>query len=213
MQRLHSDPGLLICPDFTANAYSVSRLSLVSPTTTDTQAADLLRTVWATTNTALCAQWQQQVVKDEHLRREHQRLTGEENDRHREALRLDEEAAKSDEKKKNRSKHLLIPLRPRPDYTDDEIMVSDFALRKIDTGHYVELYYWTNGGLADAHANYRTQDNEGMVLTTGEDGSTVWVNVGLTKPSSKVVADRHLSTVEFAQAVPHMIKALEEYDW
>ncbi|KAG2754610.1 hypothetical protein P692DRAFT_20845270 [Suillus brevipes Sb2] len=213
MDRLHSDPGLLVCPDFMADPYRASRLSLVTPMITEAQAADLLRVVWVTTNDGLRAQWLQQVADDERLHADQQRLAEEERVRHRETLRLDEEAAKEDEKKKNRSKHLLIPLRPRPDSADDEIMVSDFALRKIDKGHYVELYYWTNAGVADAHANYRTRDDEGMVPTTGDDGSTIWVSAGMTKPSSKVVADRNLSSVEFAQAVPRMIKAMEEYDW
>ncbi|KAG1891647.1 uncharacterized protein F5891DRAFT_986681 [Suillus fuscotomentosus] len=213
MNRLHSDPGLLACPDFMSDPYSVSRLGLVTPTTTEIQAADLLREFWVTTNDALRAQWQQQTLDDECLHLEQQRLADDENNRNQETLRLEEEAAKNDEKKKNRSKHLLIPLRPRPDSADDEIMVSDFALRKIDKGHYVELYYWTNAGVADAHANYRTRDDEGMVPTTGDDSSTIWVSAGLTKPSSKVVPDHNLSTVEFAQAVPRILKTMEEYDW
>ncbi|KAG1856830.1 hypothetical protein C8R48DRAFT_674802 [Suillus tomentosus] len=104
-------------------------------------------------------------------------------------------------------------MRPRPDATDDKVLVSDFALRKIDKGHYVELYYWTNIGIQEAHSTYRTRDDEGMLPTTNSDGSTVWVTAAGAKPSSAVIADRNLSTVEFAQAVPRLIAALEEYDW
>lgn len=213
MDRLHSDPSLLVCPDFTSNAYSASRLSLVSPTISNAQVADLLCAVWVTSNDALHAQWQQQLVGDERLHSKQERLAEEDRERHRGTLRLDDKTAKNNEKKKNRSKHLLIPLHPRPDTMDDEIMVSDFALQKIDKDHYIELCYWTNGGIVDAHANYRTRDDEGMVPTTGEDGSTVWVSATLTKPSTKVAVDRNLSTIEFAQAVPRIIKALEDYDW
>ncbi|KAG1853195.1 hypothetical protein DFJ58DRAFT_642548, partial [Suillus subalutaceus] len=144
---------------------------------------------------------------------EEQRLAEEETECQQQALCLEEEATKVDEKKKNRIKHLPIPIRPRPDSTDDEVLVSDFALCKIDKGHYVELYYWTNIGLQEAHSTYRTRDDEGMIPTAGEDGSTVWINAAVAKPSSRVIADRDLSTVEFAQAVPCMISALEEYDW
>ncbi|KAG2138546.1 hypothetical protein DEU56DRAFT_701523, partial [Suillus clintonianus] len=208
MDRLHSDPSLLVCPDFMSDPYRVSRASLVTPTNTEAQAAETLRVVWVTTNNTLCAQWQQQVVEDERLRTEQQCQAEEEAERQQQALRLKEEVTKADEKKKNCSKHLVIPVRPRPDTTDDAALVSDFALRKIDKGQYVELYYWTNIGLQDAHCSYRTRDDEGMVPTTGEDGSTVWVNAGGTKPSDGVVADRNLSVVDFTQAVPRMIATL-----
>ncbi|KAG2089433.1 uncharacterized protein F5147DRAFT_780602 [Suillus discolor] len=101
MNRLHSDPSLLPCPDFEADAYSVSRLTLVSPTTTDAQAADLLCAVWVTTSEALRAQWTQQVADDQRLHLEHQHLAEEENVRLSETICINEEAAKNDEKKKN----------------------------------------------------------------------------------------------------------------
>lgn len=213
MQRLHSDPSLLVCPDFLTDPYQASRASLVTPTITEAHAADLLRAVWITTNNALRAQWQQQLVDDERLQAEQIRLAEEAAEHLQQTLRLEEETTKADERKKNRSKHLPIPMRPRPDATDDEVLVSDFALRKIDKGHYVELYYWTNLGIQEAHSTYRTRDDEGLIPTTTADGTTAWVTAAGAKPSSAVIADRNLSTVEFAQAVPRMISALEEYDW
>ncbi|KAG1779776.1 hypothetical protein EV702DRAFT_965881, partial [Suillus placidus] len=213
MNQLHSDPSLLVCPDFTGEPYRASRATFISATTSDAQAADLLCAVWVTTNNSLCAQWQQQVAEDERLRGKQQRLAEEETERQWQAIHLEEEATKADEWKKNCAKHLPIPVCPRPDCTDDEVLVSDFALRKIDKGQYVELYYWTNVGLQEAHSAYHTRDDEGMMPTAGEDGSTVWINAAVAQPSPGVIADRNLSTVEFAQAVPHMISALEEHDW
>jgi hypothetical protein len=52
-----------------------------------------------------------------------------------------------------------------------------------------------------------------MIPTSGEDGSTVWISTAASRPSAGVIADRNLSMVEFAQAVPRMISALKEYDW
>ncbi|KAG1797619.1 uncharacterized protein BJ212DRAFT_1209507, partial [Suillus subaureus] len=76
-----------------------------------------------------------------------------------------------------------------------------------------EIYYWTNDGLDDALTNYCTKDNDGMVPTMGEDRSTAWVSVAAMRPSTSVVPDRNLTTVDFAQAVPHMINSLEEKGW
>ncbi|KAG1882022.1 hypothetical protein C8R48DRAFT_554738, partial [Suillus tomentosus] len=208
MDRLHSDPSLLVCPDFLTDPYLTSRTSLVTPTTTEAQAVELLRAVWLTTNNALRSQWQQQLAEDERLQTERQRLAKEAAEHDQQTLRLTEQTNKADERKENRSKHLPIPMRPRPDATDDEVLVSDFALRKIDKGHYVELYYWTNTGIQEAHSTYRTRDDEGMLPTTSADGSTMWITAAGAKPLSAVIADHNLSTVEFAQAVPRMISAL-----
>ncbi|KAG1902560.1 uncharacterized protein F5891DRAFT_948501 [Suillus fuscotomentosus] len=119
MQWLHSDPSLLVCPNFLSDPYQASRASLVTPTITEVQAADLLQNVWVTTNNALCTQWQQQTIKDKHLQTEQQRLAEDAAKHHQQALWLDEETNKADEQKKNRSKHLPIPMCPCPDTTDD----------------------------------------------------------------------------------------------
>ncbi|KAG1811717.1 uncharacterized protein BJ212DRAFT_1301761 [Suillus subaureus] len=86
-------------------------------------------------------------------------------------------------------------------------------MRKVDKGHYVKIYYWTNDGLDDALVNYHMKDNNGMVPTTGEDRSMRWVSVAATRPSTGVVADCNLTSVDFAQAVPRMIHSLEEKGW
>ncbi|KAG1775770.1 hypothetical protein EV702DRAFT_946870, partial [Suillus placidus] len=205
MNRLLGDPNGNICPDFMDERYRASRTVFVTANTTDDQAAVTLRAIWVTTNEALCVQWQQQVAEDERLRAKQQRLAQEEEEHQTQALRLEEETAQADERKKNRIKYHVLPERPRPNAALDEVLVSDFAMRKIDKGLYVEIYYWTNDGLDDALTNYSTKDDDGMIPTTGEDGSTVWTSAAATRPSTKVIPDRNLSSVDFAQAVPQMI--------
>ncbi|KAG1799584.1 hypothetical protein EV424DRAFT_1352288 [Suillus variegatus] len=213
MDRLHSDPSFLICPDFMIERYRISRTSMVTANVTEAQAADTLRTIWTTTNEALCLQWAKQVAEDARLADEEKRVAKEEAERLQVAQQLEEDTLKVDEKKKNRLKHLEIPMRPRPFTNDEEALVSEFALRKLDKGHYVELYYWTNDGLDDAVTNYRTHDDDSMVPTIGEDGSTVWISSAASKPSGGVIADRDLTPANFAQAIPCIVNALEERDW
>ncbi|KAG1747727.1 hypothetical protein EDB19DRAFT_1905467 [Suillus lakei] len=184
------------------------------PNVTEAQAAETLHTTWVLTNEDLCLQWQEQVVEDERLRAECKRLADEEAECERLALQLEENTARADEKKKkNRSKHSTIILRPRPFTNDEEALVSEFALQKIDSGKYVELYYWTNQGLDNALINYHTRDDDSMVPSIGEDGSTVWVSAATSKPAAGVIADRDLSPVDFAQAIPCIMAAIEERDW
>ncbi|KAG1904843.1 uncharacterized protein F5891DRAFT_944792 [Suillus fuscotomentosus] len=212
MDRLHSDSSLLVCPAFTSECYRASHAPFISATITEEQAAESLRLVWVTTNEDLCTQWQQQLTEDTRLRAE-QELTAEaEATRLCQVHQLEEETARTDERKKNRFKHTDIMMHPQPDTNEEETFVSDFALRKIDKGHFVELYYWTNSGLEEALFSYSTRDNEGLIPSE-QDGAMVWISAAASKPSKHVVPDRFLSPVDFAQAVPRIVAALEEHDW
>ncbi|KAG2062339.1 hypothetical protein BDR06DRAFT_1001423 [Suillus hirtellus] len=103
-------------------------------------------------------------------------------------------------------------MHPRPDMNKEEAFVSEFAVRKIDKGHFVELYYWMNTGLKEALFLYSTRDDEGLIPSK-QDGATVWISTTASKPSKHVVPDRFLLPIDFAQAVPHIVAALEECDW
>jgi hypothetical protein len=117
---------------------------------------------------------------------------------------------KVEKRKKNHAKHLAIPMCPRPLTNDEEALVSDFALRKLDKGLYIELYYWTNHGLDDATLNFCTCDDDSMVPTTREDGSMVWINSSSSKPAAGVIADCNLTLADFAQAVPCKIATFKD---
>lgn len=212
MDRLHSDPSLLVCPVFTSERYRTSRAPFVSVTVSEDQAAESLRLVWVATNKDLCTQWRQQLAEDTRLRAEQDLATEVEVTRLRKVRQLEEETARADERKKNRFKHTDILMRPRPDTNEEETFVSDFALWKIDKGHFVELYYWTNTGLEEALFSYSTRDDEGLIPSE-QDGATVWISAAASKPSKHVVPDCFLSPVNFAQAVPRIVAALEERDW
>ncbi|KAG2338447.1 hypothetical protein BDR05DRAFT_893607, partial [Suillus weaverae] len=168
---------------------------------------------WTMTNEALCIQWQDQVVEDDRLSTERKCLADEEDKHWRVALQLEEATMKADKRKKNHSKHLAIPMRPRPFTTNDEVLVSDFAMCKLDKGQYVELYYWTNHGLDNAAVNYSTRDNDSLVPSTGEDGSTVWISSASSKPAAGVIADCNLSPADFNQAIPRIVAAFKDHNW
>ncbi|KAG1775655.1 hypothetical protein EV702DRAFT_1046762 [Suillus placidus] len=162
MDRLFSDPSLLVYPDFMGTRYQAMRTAMITPTVTEAQAAETLRTTWVLTNEDLRLQWQDQVTEDERLSAEQKRAVEEETERERLTLQCEESTGRADERKKNRAKHSEIIIRPRPFANDEEALVSEFTLRKINSGKYIELYYWTNDGLDDALVNYRTRDDDSM---------------------------------------------------
>ncbi|KAG1762101.1 hypothetical protein EV702DRAFT_1166181 [Suillus placidus] len=213
MNRLLFDPNGEVCPDFTSAFYQTSRAPLVALNNTDEHAAVLLQAVWAATNAAQCIQWQTQLAADQVQAAEQQRLVDEAADQQLQVRRLADAALDDEERKKNRLKHIPIPKRPRPSRATANILVSDFALRKLDKGHYVEIYYWTNKGLADARLTYRAAEDEGMVPNKTADGATTWMPAGATRPSTTVVPDSNLEAFEFSQAIPRLVASLTERGW
>ncbi|KAG2130731.1 hypothetical protein DEU56DRAFT_740482 [Suillus clintonianus] len=173
----------------------------------------MLQTIWTATNTALKVQWQQQ-LDDDALQAENQRrLLAEADEQRLAAQQLQDAAAAEEERKKNRIHHIEIPDRPRPSRAAESVLVSDFALRKLDKAQFVELYYWTNKGLADARVNFRTADDDSMVPTAAVDGTTTWTAASAARPAAGVIPDHLLAPLDFSRAVPRFIASLEDRGW
>ncbi|KAG0698146.1 hypothetical protein DFH29DRAFT_943019 [Suillus ampliporus] len=106
-----------------------------------------------------------------------------------------------EERKKNPLKYILIPNHPRPSHATDSVLISDSAFRKLVEGQYVELYYWTNMGLADA---------KGMVPSSGPESSNT---AGPARPAAAVIPDHGLNTLDFAQAVHRAVASFKQCGW
>jgi hypothetical protein len=111
--------------------------------------------------------------------------------------------------KKNRIHHIPILDWPRPSCAAAIVLICDFVLRKLNKAQFVELYYWTNKGLADAKLYFHSVDDDGLVPTTAADGTTSWLPAGATHPSSAVTTDYLLALLGFAQVIPCYIASLE----
>ncbi|KAG1781491.1 hypothetical protein EV702DRAFT_962263, partial [Suillus placidus] len=213
MNRLVSDPNLEHCPDFTSISFQPSRTPLLSPTTDDGQAVVTLQTIWVATNATLKAQWQRQLDEDALAAGEQQCLLDEANTQCLVAHALQEAAIAEEDRKKNQLHHIIIPDRACPKRAAEAILVSDFALCKLDKVQFVELYYWTNKGLADAKLKFLTTDDDSMVPTTALDGSTSWIAASVARPAAGVIADHLLSPLNFSRAIPRFIASLEQRGW
>ena len=123
-----------------------------------------------------------------------------------------EEAAslKKEEMKKNKSKYIPIPDRDVPSIA--RVIASNYAIRKMEKGLYVELWYYTNAGLDDAFRNSNTVDDEAMTMIRLPNGSSSWAPAASTKAANPT-EDRNILWEDFCQAAPRMIVAMEEADW
>ena len=109
------------------------------------------------------------------------------------------------------SKYIPIPDQDVP--TISRVIAADYAIRKMEKGLYVELWYYTNAGLDKAFRNSNTVDNEAMTMLRLPNGSTSWVLAAAAKTSLNVIEDKNILWEDFCQAAPCMIVAMEEADW
>jgi hypothetical protein len=121
------------------------------------------------------------------------------------------ESLRKDELKKNKAKYLPIPDRDVP--AVPPVIAANYAVRKMEKGLYVELWYYTNSGLDEAFRNSNTTDDEAMMMIHLANGSTSWVPAAATRSASAITDDKNLFWEDFCQAAPCMIVAMEEADW
>ncbi|KAG6376558.1 hypothetical protein JVT61DRAFT_1534 [Boletus reticuloceps] len=123
-----------------------------------------------------------------------------------EAARLQQE-----ERKKNRNKFLTYNKVPIS--TAITKLPLPIATRKLKKGDFVELYYFTNKGLAEAEASTRSMDDDALTLMRDEDGQHAFVPVTTSKFKDTVIPDKDLTWAEFDEAAPRLIQAMRESSW
>jgi hypothetical protein len=211
MARIQFNPSLLECPDFASPTYAATRAPLINDNTTEEAAIQFLRNIWTAGNEADKVRWQTQVDEDNVLRAEQLRVQTEADDLRVQAEVEEAEALRKEDLKKNKSKYIPIPDREVP--TVAPVFASNYAIRKMEKGLYVELWYYTNAGLDEAMRNSNTTDDEAMVMLRLPNGSTSWVPAAATRTASTVTDDKNILWEDFCQAAPRMIVAMEEADW
>ncbi|KAG1809327.1 uncharacterized protein BJ212DRAFT_1484455 [Suillus subaureus] len=137
MNRLTSDPKLELCLDFTSNIYQVICARLLNQNNNNAQVVENLQAAWLITNNTHEVQWQQQLQEDQAAITKQQSLIHKETKCQLQASLLKEDW------KQNPLKYIPIPDHPVP-YNIHDILISDFAFKRVIEGQYVELYYWTN---------------------------------------------------------------------
>ncbi|KAF8816750.1 hypothetical protein BYT27DRAFT_7206921 [Phlegmacium glaucopus] len=211
MPRLQFDPALSECPDFASPVYAAARAPFVNPNTTEDQAIQFLKDIWHAGNEADNVRWQQQNVDDAADLTERRWLQSEADVLRVQASIDDEENLRKEEMKRNKMKYIPIPDRDVP--TIAPVIASNYAIRKMEKGLYVELWYYTNAGLDEAFRTSNTTDDEAMVMLRQPNNVTSWVPAVSAKTASAVIDDKDISWEDFCQAAPRMIVAMEEADW
>lgn len=210
MPRLSSDLNLSICPNYADDAFVNTRLQLTNENINEAQAIIVLRNIWQADNIAAKAQWQAQVEEDRERHEHLQRLDEDEQERQEQDCRDEDKAAQKEDRKKNKFNYTVIPDLDVP--TKPVIIPSSYAIRKLDKGDFVELWYFTNASLDDAKLK-SSIDEDAMVMVTLAGGEMAWVSAASMRNAGAVIDDRHLTFEDFCQACPRIIEAMQEASW
>ncbi|KDQ55577.1 hypothetical protein JAAARDRAFT_195428 [Jaapia argillacea MUCL 33604] len=211
MPRLQFNPNLIHCPDFASEVYAGSRAHFVNENTTEEEAIRHLQDIWRAGNDAEKILWQAQVDEDARDAAEQEHFAKEAEDHRLAALELEKDNTRKEEVKKNKAKYIPIPDRDVPD--DAPVITSQYAMKRLEKGHYVGMWYFTNAGIDDALHHSTTVDNDAMVLQANTEGKNRWVPAASVRVAWDFVEDKDLAWEDFCQAVPRMIMAMEDADW
>lgn len=211
MPRITVDPTNEIPPDYALPEHAPIRALLTTGTTTDADAANLLSALWIAKNDKDKLAWEAQVTIDaaERLTRlqQHEAETAAQE----EAAALDQDMLFREERKRNKDKYTTVALdRGVPMQPVDTIAA--YALRKLEKGHYIELWFLTNDGLESARRGHlHHSEQSAMVVTQGPNG-TASLEPAVQVPRG-IVDDEDLPWEDFCTACPLLIKAAEDNLW
>ncbi|KAG1888705.1 hypothetical protein F4604DRAFT_1569502 [Suillus subluteus] len=183
------DPNLAIRPDYTLEEHQAAHQHLVDEGLTDDQAAWSLAALWTLTNNRDKEHWN---LRQERLQQIKAR-EAEEAEELQHLCKEEEEAARQDDRKKNKTKY--APL--------------------LKAGDYCELHYFTNRDLEDTKSASLIVEPDAMVMLPSADGLHSWIPAVAVKDSkaAPVVKDECLSWEEFNEATPRMLASMRLHDW
>ncbi|KAG2155878.1 uncharacterized protein EDB93DRAFT_1101656 [Suillus bovinus] len=137
----------------------------------------------------------------------------EEEEQHLQLHTDEEEAARLEDRKKNKNKYVPLICGKVP--SDPTILPAQYTTRKLKAGDYCELHYFTNRGLEDAKISMLIAEPDVMVMLPLSDGVHSWIPAAVVKDpkAAPVVKDKNPSWEEFNEAAPHMITMMRLHDW
>jgi hypothetical protein len=211
MPQIIQDPGIEVCPDFASPAFAPLRETIAAARqVSHEEVAQELSAAWDEDNRLRVITWQQQEAEDEQARQDTARLAQEAEDRERAQQELEAETERREAEKKklkihgfNSTKSVGNAIAPRP---------SPFALNKLETFDYIELWYFTQEGCADAFDNQQAVAEDAYGLTAVDDFMAL-KPVSSFKASRNVVKDKSLTWRQMTMAKNSILQHMTKANW
>ncbi|KAG9224275.1 hypothetical protein CCMSSC00406_0004774 [Pleurotus cornucopiae] len=211
MDRIAIDPNALQCPDYASDPFAGVRQLLIDAGLTQDQSIHQLTTIWTASNNVNKLRWQEQLNADAKVEN-HARIEHEDTDHERQEREEREKAqVVAEERCRNRVKYIPVPLRDIPSVPIT--LLSPYAENKLAKGLYVELWYYTNAGLAHASKESHSVEDEAMTMIRGPDGTHSWIPVSAAKGASAAIPDRSLTWEEFCHSSARIVTAMDKASW
>jgi len=211
MPWITQDPTGLICPDYTGQTYAAVRLAMsTGGQLNDAGAVEQLIAAWNQAHTQELEAWNIQTQADVAEQEEQRTLAEAEEER----LRTENERQKEDEQKE------LEKKRPKINDFDDERMVGDFviprpsqfAVGKLKSFSFTELWYFTEEGCAEAQESSRTLPEDAYGITRIDD-LVALKPVAAFKASRNAVSDADLTWRQMNIGKNTMLRYMELCNW
>ena len=208
--RILHDPHLEVVPDHAGPHYDVLRNTLTQNGMNPEQAVQALNDSWNLNHAARVQAWDLQVAEDAAALEAQRQLQQQEAEAQAAQEQLLREAEKAEAEKK----------KPKMRDFDDTTTVGNYiaprpaqyALRRIEEFEYVELWYLTPEGCADATQRQLTQHDDTFGLTKVDDIVTL-KSVSSLKASKNVIPDAELSFRQMSMAKNAFIPLMTKYQW
>jgi len=211
MERINHNPHSDECPDYGSLAFTPVRAALRAQNNIEEEAAkQLLVDAWRQHNDVQKEAWDRQVQEDERLQAENDRVAQDEDERQRLQREQEEEVEKQEiEKKKPKMKNFdsgsMVDdfISPRP---------SSYALNKLESFDYIELWYFTPDGFQDAVESQRSQTDDAFSLTKVGD-SLALKQFAAVKASRSAVKDSDLTWTQMMMGKVLFLQHAQDLNW
>ena len=206
-----ADPSLEVRPNFESNAYRAVREALMLAHNKEVAAAiERLSTAWEDDHHVCVEAWNlQREVEDQETERIHQ----ERRQREEEQRQLKEAEAEKERRDAEKKKPKINDLNencpppsiiiPRP---------SQYALQKISTFNFIELWYFSPKGCSEASQVNKSQADDTLSITNVNNVLTLRP-VASIRASCNACADHELAFGEFMQAKNSFLYHVKEALW
>ena len=209
----YCNPHNAVRPDFTTDEYEDARIALIGTGVPAGTTAIALAQIWTFNNDRDKTEWDRAVADEVQAKEAARQLAVASEELLRQQELADKEAALSKERKKLKNK--FVPVPKAKALVDLICLPAKYALKHMENGTYVELFYFTNQGIADAEEVATAPSDESFVWKQQDNGTPSLVEASTAKRGLKtdMLPDEKLSWEQFFEATPRIIQFMKRYHW
>ncbi|KIK73042.1 hypothetical protein PAXRUDRAFT_21293 [Paxillus rubicundulus Ve08.2h10] len=178
---------------------------------THEQAAQRLTNIWQAQNLVESQEWDLQQKENDEANRLGQEWHQKQEEECRHLLEEEQELARQEEQKKNRNKFLLYNKVPISSAIPK--LPSALTVHKIKKGDYVEVYHFTNKGLAKVEVSSRSLNDDAFALTKDNNSHHSFIPIAAAKAKETIIPDKDHMWAEIDEAAPRLLLAMKENGW